>query len=279
MASLKTLFLSISLLIMQTAMAQVRSPQGDSSERFFERKTQTISSMTREWQIYADSALLIDPTNDHMWQIKGVPYLKSGDYETAFRCYDKAVALNPQRWLSYRAFCKAIFLKDYQAALTDFEKADRDPHTPKYEMDHTFHFYKGLCYLGMKDFNQARLSFEKSMLQRRKDSGEDGVHYLELFYLGVSWYRLGDYTQALTYLKQCETRYAQLPDLLYYMAAIYLEQKNTFLTMDYIKRAQTAMEQGYRITEDNIYYANYPELIAKEELDELFEKANQRPKR
>ncbi len=265
--------LFLSLLGMAPLVAQ--TSQRDSAERYFELRRAGIGYMTREWQIYADSALLIDPANDEMWQTKAMPYLKSGNYAKAFEYLNKAVALNEQRWIAYRAFCKAIFLKDYPAALVDFEKADQNPRIAKYTMDHTFNFYRGLCHLGMKQYAKAIPFFEKSLAQVRKDNGEVAIHYLDLFYLGMAYYGQGNQAQALKYLKEAESRYKQLPEILYYLARIYQQQKKTFLATEYVKQAKLNYEQGYRITEDNVFYADYPAQISLVELNELAEKLGQ----
>jgi tetratricopeptide (TPR) repeat protein len=272
---LKTLFLSLGLLCVYTTRAQNKISLRDSSESYFSKKTEHMSYMTREWQLYADSALLIDPTNDEMWQTKGMPYLKSGNYALAFRYYDKAVDLNPKRWLAYRAFCKAMFLKDYSAALIDFEKAGQYPDIPKYTMDHTFYFYQGLCYLESNQPANAIPLFEKSLNQQKTDNSDQSVHYLDLFYLGLAHYHSGDMANAIRFLKQAEAKYTQLPDVLYYLAIIYHQQKNFLLAASYLKKAQMGFDQEYRFTEDNIFYVNYPRQISRTELNELAEKLGQ----
>jgi tetratricopeptide (TPR) repeat protein len=120
MEKLKILFLSFLLTFSPLLFAQMSLK--DSSMAYFQKKRGNY--MTKNWQDIADAALKIDSTNANIWQLKGMPYLKAGDYENAFKYYDKAVKLNPEVYLTYRAFCKAIFLKDYDSALMDFEAAE-----------------------------------------------------------------------------------------------------------------------------------------------------------
>ncbi|MFN3382080.1 MAG: hypothetical protein ACK41O_21680, partial [Runella zeae] len=102
-----------------------------------------------KWQVYLDSLISICPNIARAYHQKALPYIKNGDYGSAFPLEDKAVQYDPERWLSYRAFLKCIFSKDYKGAIIDFDLAQKiAPHI--FVMDHSYSFYKGLCYLELK---------------------------------------------------------------------------------------------------------------------------------
>ena len=75
----------------------------------------------QEWQNCLDEGIKIDSTVAYFWQQKAMPYFKARKYEVGMAYLDKAVFYKPERWLSYRAFIKCIFSKQYKEALKDFE--------------------------------------------------------------------------------------------------------------------------------------------------------------
>ena len=102
--------------------------------------------------------LTICPNMANVYQLKGLPGLFKGDYAENFKFIDKAVELNLVRYTLHRGFLKCIFTKDYEGAIADFEKAEQIS-PQKYEMDHTFSFYLGLCYLGLRNYEKSKKIF------------------------------------------------------------------------------------------------------------------------
>lgn len=76
-----------------------------------------------EYQAYIDSALVLLPKNAFLWQQIAMPYFKRKKYELGMQYIDKAVLYDDKydKYLSYRAFIKCIFQKNYNDALTDFD--------------------------------------------------------------------------------------------------------------------------------------------------------------
>jgi tetratricopeptide (TPR) repeat protein len=257
METLKPLLLSCVLFFSFGTHAQ--QSLRDSAMTYFENQMKVYGLYSAQIQGSADTALLIDPTQDEIWRERAIPYLKRGDFETWVKYINKAVEYNPKKWLSYRAFCRLVFMKDYDEALKDFEMAEKyNKNAVEYVMDHTYDFYKGLCYLETNRLDLAKKHFQKSVDYQLKERGEAWTHYADLFYLGMSHHLMNDNSRALHYLDMSLKLYAQFPDANYYKALILKSLNRQMEALDHLLMAQKSIKQGYRMNEDNEIYANYP---------------------
>jgi tetratricopeptide (TPR) repeat protein len=266
METLKPLLLSFLLCFSFEIHAQ--QSLKDSAETYFEKYGHQYSYNTLEWQASADSALMIDPQCAYVWQQKAMPYLKNGDFGTWVNYINKAAAYDPKKYLPYRAFCRLAFMKDYDAALKDFEEAEKyNKNDIEYVMDHTYDLYKGLCYLETHRLDLAKKHFQKSIDYQLNARGEAWTHYVDLFYLGMAYHLLKDDSRAIYYLDKCLKQYAQFPDANYYKGLILRSLNRPTEALEHLLAAQQAMKQGYRMNEDNEIYANYPLQIGAGDIE------------
>jgi tetratricopeptide (TPR) repeat protein len=266
MANSKMLLLRMSLLLYPLSIFSQNAAR-DSSNAYYERMSQVYSVYHVKGQAYADSALLIDPTNAYLWQQKAMPHLKNGDFPTWIQFINKAVELNPERYLGYRGFCKTMFMKDYENALLDFEDLQkRKPNLALFEMDHTIDFFKSLCHLELGNLDKAKEFMEKSVKWQLDNKGLDWTHYVDLFYLGVIYFDLNDVEKAEKYINMSLAKYADFPDALYYKALILQKQNKNREALSQLDTLIKAKQRGYRMNEDNEIYANYPKQIGEGEV-------------
>jgi len=135
-----------------------------------------LFSMKR--QQYLDSALSIVPRAAYLWQQKAMPLFKQKKYETGMPYLDSAVKYDKKNnWLQYRAFIKCIFQKSYREAINDFDLVQK-VNGNSYVMDHSYEFYKGLCYLQLNKFDSAEYLISKCITEERKARGESWIHNL-----------------------------------------------------------------------------------------------------
>ncbi|WP_428655277.1 tetratricopeptide repeat protein [Runella sp.] len=227
----------------------------------------TFSYNNPKWHVYLDSLIAICPTIARAYQQKALPYIKSGDFGRAFPLEDKAVEYDPVRWIGYRAFLKCIFSKDYEGAIADFDLAQKIvPNS--FVMDHSYCFYKGLCFLELKNFKKAeRNLLEDIQIQTKGDTAKN-VHYNTLLYCGIVYYEMKQYKKAEAYLKKCLSQFSQLPDAHFYLAMVYKVEGKVY--KPHLEFAKKAFEDGYKQNEDNEAYAYYPHQITLYEvLEEL----------
>ena len=266
----KTLLLSLVWMLATPSVFGQKISLRDSAMAYFSAKP--LSYTSAEWQTRVDSALKIDPTNDELWQQKAMPFLKNGDFGSWIKNIDKAVALNPVHWLSYRGFCREIFMKDYETAIKDYEAAEKiQPSEVHFVMDHTFDFYKSLCYFELKKPDLALLHIQKSVNWQLKNKGVDWTHYADFFYLAVAHFELKNWKLALENIDICLTKYPQFPSALYYKALILKELGQKEKAVPFLINAKKYIAKGFYMNEDNEAYSNYPKQIGVLEIEKLLD--------
>lgn len=220
------------------------------------------------WGRYADSVLLVCPNAAEAYQLKAIPALKSGDYETAFRLNKKAAELDSAHYLDYLAFLKCIFTKDYSGALADFNLCiTRNPTGGL--MDHSYRFFAALCQMEMGNYIEAEQSFLQDIAMQKEGNAERTPHFNSSFYTGLNYFRMGDLAKAKQFFNQTVTGYEQHPEANYYLGLVAQEERNGQLAQHYFAIARRALKTGYRMNEDNIYYANYPGQVTVYEIDKV----------
>ncbi len=220
------------------------------------------------WQQYCDSLIALCPNIAVAYQIKAIPFIKYGDYATAFPLEDKAVELDPKNWTAYRGFLKCIFTKDYEGAIIDFKKAQLL--TPNsFEMDHTYPFYEGLCNLELGNYTKAEQNLKQSILIETNGKPNDSshIHFNTFLYLGILYYEMKDNAKAKENLLKCLARYQGLPDANYYLAMVYQRENNPEQQSKYLVIAKEWKLKGYSLSEDNVFYSYYPHQVTLYEIN------------
>ena len=220
-----------------------------------------------EYQLYLDSAIAINPNMAYLYQQKAMPLFKQGKYELGMKSLDKAVELEPNEYLDYRAFIKCIFAKTYEAAITDFQQAKKLIAEHGVVMDHSYDFYIGLCYLQRSDFPQALSYFEKSIDHMRKLNGENWIHYLDQFYAGIALQELNRNEEALTYFNQALKSYPAFSDAKYYKTISLYKTGKIEEAKKCLDECEADLKKGFTINEDNAIYEKYPYQIKQFYID------------
>ena len=209
----------------------------------------------KEWQDCLDRGWKKDSTVAYFWQKKAMPYFKARKYEVGMAYLDKAVLYKPERWLSYRAFIKCIFSKQYKEALKDFELCvQMDGYS--YVQDHTYQFHIALCYLQLNKFTKAEAIYKTDIIAQEKQWGE--AHFLDLFYYGISKYEQGKWEEAITQFDKSLEQYPNFSDAKYYKAICLKYLKRTEESKKLITEAMLDAEKGNTINEANAIYEPYP---------------------
>ena len=247
-----------------------RAYQDSLVTRYIENGAHKVGYLSPRWAQYCDSVLAVCPSVAYAYQQKAVPLIKDGKYAEAMPLEDQAAALDPPKWLAYRGFLKCIFTKDYEGALLDFQQVARLKPGSR-EMDHTYPFFEGLCNLELGNYQRAEANFQEDIRQQKGPDGTRDVHFNTLFYVGVLYLEMKKYALAESYLGQCLRAYPQHPEANYYLALTYQAQGSKALAQSYLWAAQKALASGYRLNEDNIYYANYPRQITEYEIKQALQ--------
>lgn len=275
----KSLILSLNFLLISTPSFSQRKKdrllncdcsnkitQDSLITRFIDNGAQKVSYNGLEWEKYCDSLILICPNIAIAYQQKAIPYIKNADYAKAFNLEDKAVELDPKNYTAYRGFLKCIFTKDYVGAIQDFQTAEKlIPNG--YEMDHTYHFYEGLCNLELKNYLTARENFNDDCTIQTSGDTAKSVHFNSLLYIGILYFEMVDNLNAKKYFLKCLNMYKELPDANYYLALTYKREGNLKQAKMHLEIAKKFISMGYGTNEDNVIYAYYPHQITLYEID------------
>lgn len=220
-------------------------------------------------QLYIDSALAIVPKASQLWQQKAMPLFKQKKYEIGMPYLDSAVKYDKEKhWIAYRGFIKCIFQKSYRASITDFNLAQKQ-NGNSYIMDHSYEFYKGLCYLQLNKFDSAEYLFDKGISEELK--GSTSAHHLHWLYLGIVQFEKENYTEAIKSFDNALKVYPQFSDVQFYKALCLREQKQNKQAIELLLNARENLQKGYGINEDNAIYEAYPYQINKSMVESYIE--------
>jgi tetratricopeptide (TPR) repeat protein len=232
-------------------------------------KSGTVLLFSMKRQLYLDSALAIVPTDAQIWQQKAMPLFKQKKYEIGMPFLDSAVKYDKQKyWLPYRAFIKCIFQKSYRAAIKDFNLAQKQ-NGNSYVMDHSYEFYKGLCYLQLNQFDSAEYLIDKVIKEEIKTRNE--AHHLHWLYLGIVQFERENYTKAIESFDSGLKLYPQFSDIQFYKAMCLRKPHQINEGLNLLLSAKENLKKGYTINEDNAIYEAYPYQISKSIVEAFIE--------
>ncbi len=270
MGKLLILFLSF-LLVPTTSHSQQKIDCSskvvqDSLLEVYSTKAWKFGYNHPDWEANWDSLIAICPNIADAYQEKAIPYLKSGDYAEAFELEDRAVELDPERWIAYRGFLHCIFTKNYEKALIDFQLAEQLVPNASV-MDHTYSFFCGLAYLETGALEEAEKMFIKDIEQQKSRGKDNDIHFNSLLYLGIVQFEKKDFLEAERNLKECLKYYSQLPEANYFLGQLLKTIGNPDSDL-YFKKAKEYFNEGYSMNEDNELYVNYPRQISLVEIEQ-----------
>lgn len=241
----------------QPVLVSSKAEQDSIIKKYLKNGAWTKGLYSREWQEEIDKGLAKDSTIAYLWQQKSMPLYKQGKYELGRKYIDKAVKYNRREWQEYRAFMTCIFTKNYQDAIADFEDC-KQRFGNSYVMDHSYNFYIAISKLQLNEFAEAEKLLEAEVAAQLEAQSEEWVHYLDLFYLGISQYEQAKYGQAITTFDRALKLYPQFSEVLYYKANCVGRLGDREKAGELIQAAKSFAAQGYSINEDNSIYERYP---------------------
>ncbi|MFK7781496.1 tetratricopeptide repeat protein [Psychroserpens sp.] len=215
----------------------------------------------------------IDSTYDEAVRELSVAYLKRGLPHKWKPQINKAVNCAPSIWQGYRGYNYLWFYRDYKKAIADFDATDTlTPNFIDAPQGHSVDYWRGICYLGLKDYENSIAYFDKYINTEIEESGEDWVEVTAFLYRGIAYFETGQYEEALlNFNKQLQYSRDLSADAKYYKSQIFKIQNKT-------EEAKTQIEEAindYRIG----YYNNRPYVetlrqIYPEDLQALKEELN-----
>ena len=194
----------------------------------------------------------IDSTYQQAVYELSVAYLKRGLPHKWKPQYNKAVRLDSIQRIPWRGYLYLWFYRDYKKAIADFNASDTlTPNFIDAPQGHSVDYWRGICYLGLKDYGNSIAYFDKYINTEIEESGEDWVEVTAFLYRGIAYFETENYEEALlNFDKQLQYSRDLSADAKYYKAQILQKQGK-------IEEAKLLIEAA--IDDYNIgYYNNRP---------------------
>lgn len=174
---------------------------------------------TRLYQEQFDRALEICPRFAYAYNCKSVAYLKSGDFLTWKYLIDKAVQYDTMGYMSYRAWCRYQFFRDYRGAIEDIEYLENRLKSINigYSAGGDYHLIvaKAICYSALNKKTKAIEILEKLF----SDKNYNPIGPYDYYQLAVTYFQVKDYANASKYL-ELQSANNELAENKYYKAQI-----------------------------------------------------------
>lgn len=213
-----------------------------------------------------DSILKLDPTHAAAWREISIPYLKRGMPLEWKPLIDKAVAIDAKTWQPMRGYLFLWFYRDYKKAIQDFNASDTLTSYLDYPQGHSVDFWRGIAFLGSKDYNSSLNYWDKHITKETEESGEDWVELEAFLYRGIAYFESGNNDKALEDFERVITYFKHSADAKYFKARILLELGKTPKALKVIDEAIQDFNQGYYNSRDYVETLRQIYLVDLEEL-------------
>lgn len=214
-------------------------------------------------------AVEYDPTHAESWRELSIPFLKRGMPHLWKKYMDKAVELDPIAWQGYRGYNYLWFYRDYKNAIADFDAADKlTPNFTDAPQGHSVDFWRGIAYLGLKDYKNSIAFFDMHIQKETEATGEDWVEHEAFLYRGIAHYEAGNDKEALKNFNTLLKYNTDFADAKYYKALV-TSKTDRQEALKIIEEAIDNFNSGYSDqrpyveTIRQLYLADYLNLKAK----------------
>ncbi len=202
--------------------------------------------------ILLDSVLKLDSSHAAAWREISVPYLKRGMPHEWKPLFDKAVQYHPEVWQPWRGYLYLMFYRDYKKAIADFNASDTlTPHID-YPQGHSVDYWRGIAYLGLKDFENSIAYFNKHIKKETEDTGEDWVELEAFLYRGIAYYETGNYREAITNFDKIKLHFTSSAEGKYYLAKCLFHLGKTEEALSMLNEAESDYKNQLRLDHDYV---------------------------
>ncbi|MEW7289486.1 tetratricopeptide repeat protein [Aquimarina sp. 2304DJ70-9] len=201
-----------------------------------------------------DDILALDSTNCEALRAYSVPYLKRGIPHKWKRWFDKAVECDPKMWQPWRGYLYLWFYRDYKRAIDDFNASDTlTPNFIDSPQGHSVDYWRGIAYLGLKDYTNSIRYFDTHIATVTKDSGEDWVEPSAFLYLGIVHFENSNLEKANLNIDKALQYYQNVSaDSHYYKALLQARNKAHAEALISVNKAIENYNQGYYSKRDYV---------------------------
>lgn len=213
-----------------------------------------------------DNIIALDSTNADALREISVPFLKRGMPLEWKPKFDKAVEHDPATWVPWRGYLYLWFYRDYEKAIADFNASDSLTPYLDYPQGHSVDFWRGIAYLGAKDYENSIVYWDKHITRETEDSGEDWVELEAFLYRGIAYYESDNIEKANENFDKVIQYFTNSADAKYYKAQLLRSEGDKKAALNMIEDAIVDFNNGYY---NNRAYVETLRQIYLEDLEEL----------
>jgi tetratricopeptide (TPR) repeat protein len=247
------------------------SRKKDTAERIVHKNWRKYGSnkYMKSFQDGLDSGLAYYPENAEMIRLKGMPYLKLGDYQSAYYYFDKATSINPSEY-HYISYVTIFHLRDFQRGLNGLKIYDRlTPKTVDIVMGDNILYLYGLCYQQLNRRDSALL-FLDSLINSYYTKNPATKNYLSYLLRGIVRYEMGQYDLSQNDIQSAIELYQNCSECFYYKAKNELKlncEKQKIL--ESILKSEELYVKGYKNREPYRGYIEMPNMLYLSDIKEF----------
>ena len=227
--------------------------------------SQSFYQGTKENLNLLSKSIELDSENVDSWREFSIPFLKRGIPHIWKKNMDKSIEIDPKEWQAWRGYNYLWFYRDYKKAIADFDEADNvDANFIAQAQGHSVDYWRGIAYLGLKDYKNSNYYFDKLIEKETEETGEDWVEVTAFLFNGIAHYENNNDSLALhnidKLLKYTNNNYA---DGNYYKALILEKNGNVKDAIELTNLAIENYEEGY------YNYRGYVETLRQIYMEDL----------
>lgn len=189
--------------------------------------------------------LEVDSTNAEAYRELSIPYLKRGIPHLWKKWIDKAVRYDSVSWQPYRGYNYLWFYRDYKKAIADFDASDTLTSYLDQPQGHSVDFWRGIAYLGLKDYENSISYWDKHIQKETEEAGEDWVELEAFLYCGIAHYELGQLESAKINFDKIITYFKTSADANFYLAKIANDRNEKDVALQHLNQSKEDFENGF----------------------------------
>lgn len=212
-----------------------------------------------------ERAIKIDPNNCDAVRELSVAMLKRGLIDEWKPTFDKAIACNPKIWTPWRGYLHLQFYRDYDKAIADFDASDTlTPDFIDAPQGQSVDYWRGIAYLGKKDYIKSIEYFSKYIDATTRETGEDWAEPTAFLYKAIANFESGNLEESeLAIDKFLFYNKDKTAEGHYYKARIALKN-------DDCTTAKARLDLAYiNYKEDNLFRHPYTEVLRQLYIQDL----------
>lgn len=213
-----------------------------------------------------EEAIALDTTNAEAIRELSVAYLKRGIPHKWKPILDEAVEQDAATWQPMRGYLYLWFYRDYKKAIADFDASDTLTDYIDHPQGHSVDFWRGIAYLGLKDYENSISYWDKHIKKETEETGEDWVELEAFLYRGIAYYESGNPEKALEDFNKVIQYFKQSADAKYYKAFILKEAGRTKDALALVEDSIEDLNAGFYNNRD---YVETLRQIYMEDLEDL----------